>query len=471
MPRRPAISILLVTGQRLARADFDRAGGAPSLVAGKRPAIDDGVGLVEAAIRLSSTPLGKRAWVLSTDLSLQTVELPGGAAAGVGDEELRRALAFEAEALSNINAFEAQTGYTPIASDDGRGHYLVTSATRADLDLIDDIVTRSGGSLEGVAYPAALPRPVGGSGKGAWQRTELWSDAIVCVGAPGAKAPASALALHADPRSGAWISEIDAWSDAHGLPAEGAELLLSPDFDEALPAEGRTVIALADDGALGDWLGAWAAYLSAQGEAWPGLLRPAPKPMARERRFVIAAALALFAGAACAGHFMWTQQRIDTRSAELARLAEPVEALRQAEQQIEAQERRVAALLAELSGLESDLLTVERSLDVQGRRPAALLEALASNQPPGLVVDQIQADKGETLVRGRSVTPEAPNQLATGLGRSLGALAWSVEPPRKRGEGRLTNGGPWTFEIAIVPRSSAELSGGPVRASREGGTR
>ena len=64
--------------------------------------------IISAAIGHERRALG-RVFVLSGDLSTRTLELPAANVAAMSAEELRHALAFEAEPLTGLPASEATT--------------------------------------------------------------------------------------------------------------------------------------------------------------------------------------------------------------------------------------------------------------------------------------------------------------------------------------------------------------------------
>ncbi len=181
-------TIVLITRERIVCADV-KLGPAPQIKAlwqRLKPDTDDPATLVETAIRLGKKKPGKVV-VLSSDLWTQTLKMPVDATRGLSDQELSRALGFEAEPLSGITAFDSQVGFAAMPSDGQHREFWIVQTPTSQLQQIDDAVHQAGGQLLGLGHPAGIPHPLtdhptGGS----WQRVELWPNAIVCVrSAPG----------------------------------------------------------------------------------------------------------------------------------------------------------------------------------------------------------------------------------------------------------------------------------------------
>lgn len=142
-------TFILVTANRVARADFDGR-----LRASKSAPRSPAASAVEA-VRTGLTLGGKAAretWVLSTDVWIQEVKLNSAQIAGLTPDQLSRALAFETEPFSGISVSDSATGFR---EEDGR--FNVVQITRADLEGIAQAISNAGGKLAGIAHPGIAP--------------------------------------------------------------------------------------------------------------------------------------------------------------------------------------------------------------------------------------------------------------------------------------------------------------------------
>lgn len=150
MKRPGKLTLLLVTRQRIARADF--ANGATTCKNAQRPPKASSTDAVRAALALGGSATGA-VWVLSEDVWSQNVALSPAQVSGLSPEQLGRALSFEVEPFSGIPAAESVTGYKTT----GPGAFAVVEMSRADRDTIQRVVSDSGGRLAGIASADAPP--------------------------------------------------------------------------------------------------------------------------------------------------------------------------------------------------------------------------------------------------------------------------------------------------------------------------
>ena len=206
---RNATTIILLTRNELVRADFARTGrrGFTGLWRQPRPEMPDLASVVEAAL-LQSPGVGRRVWVLSTDLWTQTLTVPSLKMAGLTPEQQASALNFEAEGLSGQPAFDSVVGYTPQPTKGPETGYWLLQATASQLAQIDAVVHGAGGQLVGLAHPAGLNRPLTGKDSRTWQRVELWPDALVCLAGNGDGSP-QVQVFNFDPQGGRWQVQVD----------------------------------------------------------------------------------------------------------------------------------------------------------------------------------------------------------------------------------------------------------------------
>jgi hypothetical protein len=139
-------TILLITRDRLTRADF-RSGREPrrlELTQDFAPPVDDFPSLVEAALRLSKRRPG-RVWVLSTEVWTQTLALTSESVAGLGQTELAKALAFEAEPFSGVSGLESVCQCVELTGRRNERMFWLVLLPSGQLEQVDYVVQAAGG--------------------------------------------------------------------------------------------------------------------------------------------------------------------------------------------------------------------------------------------------------------------------------------------------------------------------------------
>ncbi|HBP23316.1 MAG TPA: hypothetical protein DEA08_36760 [Planctomycetes bacterium] len=436
MARRPAQTLVLITGDRLVRADRASSGELLELLDQERPEVDDLAVLVDAALRAGDAKPAKDVYVLASDLWSQTVELPAAAALNASPAELSTALTFEVEALTGTSAGESALGFQPLPGGGAERRYWVTLAPAFQVRAVEDVVTRAGARLGGLLHPGGLPRPLNGAPAGApWARLELWEELTFDLHGAGAE-----LDLEIDPGR----------PPAPTLPAEEGRhrevlALHGRDLGEAEPEVSR--FELDDVAKRQTWLRGWGDVLRAPQASVP-LVRPVAQPMSSGARLALALVLAALAIAACAGHSEWLAGRLDAVQAELkAREAPAAEAAR-----LQKRQRELRAERAEI-GQEVETLRVALSSyrGVCGQhtdRHVNLLRLLA-RAPESLVVERIRDTGAVCSVEGLADDPGAPAELARSLAEGLAGSYWRVSPPNTQALYQRQDGGPWSFVLRL----------------------
>lgn len=454
MPARPFTTILLLTREQIVRADFTR-GKRPELIESysqPRGDVHDMATAVEIGAALGPK-LGRNVWVLDADVWTQTIALggPRNVAAGMKEADLAAALNFEAESLSGMSAFESAAGYRPLA--EGQGYWVIQART-AELEQAAELLRRRGSRLAGLLHPGGAPSALGeASGGQAWQRVELWPDAVIALSGDSAGA-VSVRVLHADPTAGRWQGEWETWRQAQG--AAQSHAVLAPTGTPTLPA-GANHFRLDDEAALNVWLTAWAAELANGAVAVP-VLRPQTPPMSVNTRWAMALGLGAAALALCFLHNWIMQSSIDRLKGDLGEAQSRIAKMDDAKKQVKAQEEKGVDLRKE----QDRLTRIVQSAQQQRRRLADLLVKLSLRQSDELMVEELKLDpQGEPIVKGKCLRPELADQFASHLAQTLVGYAWEVQGARKTAKQLLADGGPWEFEIAFK-RVAPAVSDAPV---------
>jgi hypothetical protein len=449
-------TILLITRDRLARADF-RSGREPQLlelVQDFTPAVDDFPSLVEAALRLSRRRSG-RVWVLATEVWTQTLPLAAESVAGLGPAELARALGFEAEPFSGINGLEAASACVELPGKKSQRTFWLAVLPTGQLDQVDYVVRARGGRLAAVGHPGGLPRrmaltppsPGGrGDGEDSWTRVELWPGAIVCL----RDEANGALGLHVvntDPKPGRWQAEVERWRSGVAEIAH-RETLLATAAVAAEELDGPARIRLDDRHDLEAFLSAWARQLDGKDAGVP-LVQPPKRPASPAARRAAAAVMGLVALALCIAHYLWTEKVNRGLAAEIVQLKRPVEELNGVKKELETVEEKRAELQGECDKLAADLAQCRQVRSSLRQRVATLLNVLVSHSSDQMIIRKIAATGSGVVVHGTCLDPNCADALFGGLARALEPLGWRVQLPHKQAQELLVGGGPWQFELHI----------------------
>jgi Tfp pilus assembly protein PilN len=444
-------TLILITRERLVRADFT-AGRAPvlkDLQQRSRPETDDLALLVDAALRLSKKR-ARRVFVLSSDLWAQTLRIPADTLRGLAEQELARALCFEAEPLSGIAAIDSRVALVPLASTGGQRDFWIVQASNFQVAQADEVIHQAGGRLQGMLHPAGIGWPLEAEHGVVWRRVELWPGTIVCQ-RHAAPAALQTHVVNADPAQRGWQTAVDAWLGDAAQPVQW----LVPDAGIAPPPEATSVVDLNDETTLGTWLTAWARQLSAPSVAAP-MLRPMPRPMSKQRRQMIAASLTAVAALGCFGHYIRNERAIADLSEQSKRLNAQVTAFAALKKQATDLSGKVDKARAQLDTIGHKVQDSQGALEAHRRRWQKLLKLLADLRPRNLLVQKIDSSGEKLNISGLCIGPHPANELASDLGVRVGKLGWQVQPARQESDKRLSNGEPWKFDLVLTDLPTAQ---------------
>jgi hypothetical protein len=448
MKTRRATTILLITRDRLIRADL-RAGGRAAAMAvqeGTRPMADDFPSLVEAALRLSPRRPG-RVWVLSSEFWTQTLGLASESVAGLKGEETDRALAFEAEPFSGLAAMESAVGHVALPGASGQRQFWLIQLPSRQLDDVQYAVERSGGSLCGLCHAAGLPRRLSPAQADSadWQRAELWPGLVLRVrGGRGRQAAVEV--RNVDPKPGRWEADVCRWQSE--LPPGRTEILLAARGIRRADVEPGECLSLDDDQSMRRFLGAWAEEL-ASGTASVPVIPAVKRPVSAASRLAMAAVAGLCTLLICLG-ISWAagryQQDLATRT---AALKAPAERLNQLKEKAKKLEARRDQLRAACDKLQAELTRCRQVLSSQRLRLALLLDVLARQANDDFAIRKIDGNESEIVLHGVCLRHDLVDSLACSIDAELAPQGWRAQLVDKHSKGLLANGGPWEFDLRI----------------------
>lgn len=452
---RATTTILAITRERVVRADFGK-GGEPKLlgkwIQDRLPGVEDLASVLEAALAMGPKKVGRNVYVLNADWWTQTLSLAGGSMRNVDEAQVQRALAFEAEPLSGMNAFDSVLGQRALPGPTNESNYWITEAARLDLESAEDVVRAAGSKLAGIAHPSGLPRSLAPDvGTKSWNRVELWPDAVVCLYGNGKRMGTDGdwqvLVINSDPNQGRWNGVVRDWQTRIGEPDIYEVMVTDPTVETA--DDGLTHwLNLGDDATLELWLAGWAAELTSVKSLAP-MIRPPKRPLSAQQRKTIAGVIWLAAAIGCVAHYQWTSAKSDAAKSEKAAIDAKTNELATMKSQTKKQQEEFDKLKKETLLMAADVRHCEEAIAVRRRRIPALLEQLGRSLPENVMLLKIEGDGREQSIHGISLRPELAATLAVTLEDLADHSLWRVRPRKKQAQNLLENGGPWIFEVAL----------------------
>jgi hypothetical protein len=452
------LTIVALLPDRLVRADFSSARAeAPSQFAVReRPDLDDQASMVEIALSLVAKRPG-RTFVLASEIWTHTLAMPLANLRGIAPEEVRQMLAFDAEPLSNLSAFEAATGVQALGDSGGTRSFRITQVGAQIRDQIDDAVRAAGGKFAGLLHPAGVPQAIDGAGLSAdgaapqagAGRIEFWPGVTARMAIRQGKVAAAKvddMGVGADREAVA-----DAWRTEAGVATV-----------DVLDGMGRRslddagALNLSDEGMLRRWLAAWNRALRARTIDAPIVTAPA-RPMTQRQQGMVAAVLGLVVLGACYAHNEWVKRKIEAAAAEQTELEAPGKEVAAIKQQSTTIEKDLTKIREEAAKLKIEVNQAEALFDSHRRRLPELLRRLSADPSSSRdwVLQKISGSGRELTLAGTTMHPEHISRLASELSVDLESLGWGVEPPKQDARNLVESGGPWAFELKLVDRKQA----------------
>lgn len=174
-----ASTFLLITANRIGRADFDgvlRLSEVAPRAAGA--SLSDAM---RAAFALGGKP-ARATWVLYADAWPQKVTVSAGQVVGLTEDQLCRALSFEVEPFSGIPVNESVLGFR----EEGGGVFDVVQIPKGDRDAIASVIASTGSRLAGILHPGNVAES---DAMEEWWSSQPARTAIVPVIAPPVAGP------------------------------------------------------------------------------------------------------------------------------------------------------------------------------------------------------------------------------------------------------------------------------------------
>lgn len=443
LSKRPAHTLLFITEAKTFRVDVDKAGvllGSAEIIAVACPSPARLAECV-STIAADSRPLGRKTWLLYTDLPIALLSVPSMQVEGVDDATLMQALQFELEGLTGQSSQDMQLAYRLLSNQDEMSSYWVSQINQLHFEDTHKAVKKAGSTLAGLLHPAALPLSLENPDRQDWLRMECW--------------PAQLAALRNHPEHGFnirlfsfenrhWKTELEHWLTEQGEPPH-SETLFNATI-ELLPGT-AFYLHLNEAERIAAWLQMWASVLVKKDLPAVPVLRYQSK---LNKNLLLMASGGSVALLICAGHLSWhlyQANHFTLRFEALKKVETSMTSLRKT--LTDAHDKR-DKLKAKIDQLKVDSETLPKLIAGIQHRPAQLLEALARGRPENLLVESIAVDKDEVKISGISLDATSANELSNYLEKQLSKLGWSVIAPTKKNLELFDGGGPWDFEIKLL---------------------
>jgi Tfp pilus assembly protein PilN len=443
LSKRPAHTLLFITEVKTFRVDVDKAGvmfGSAEMIAVACPSTAKLAECVNT-ITADSRPLGRKVWVLYTDLPIASLSIPSMQVEGVDEATLMQALQFELEGLTGQSSQDMQLAYQLLSNKDEMSSYWVSQINQLHFEDVQKAIKKAGSTLAGLLHPAALPLSLENPERQDWLRMESWPDQLV--------------ALRSHPEQGFnirlfsfdsrhWKTELERWLTEQG-EVEYSETLFNKTI-ELLP-ETAFYLHLNDVERIAGWMQVWAGVLVKKDLPAVPVLRYQSK---LNKDLLLMASGGSVALLICAGHLSWHLYQANHFTFEFEALQKVETSMTSLRKTIIDAQGKRDKLKAEIDKLKVDSETLPKLIKGIQHRPAQLLEELARGRPENLLVESIAVDKDEVKISGISLDATSANELSTYLEKQLSTLGWSVIAPTKKNLELFDGGGPWDFEIKLL---------------------
>jgi hypothetical protein len=398
--------------------------------------------------------LGKNTWILATELGIYRIPLERRQVQTLSPAELQQVLAVEAEPLSGISAETTILSYRFVEnpSPNPSLDYEVLVFPQKSLQDLNALLHRKGSKLWGLSHPGALPCLIPEleklSHNQSWQRVEVWPDLVYALYQSSPYQPLQRLMISNAPQLVEWELEIEEWFHRQNAPL--GETILVPyrnivttsrSFPHLLTLEIETHLTL--------WLSSWVRSVFSKKPANAEILRlqPSPAPLSKEVRLFLAFFLALITSGLCIGTQSLLEKKYQKGILRLNTLKHPLDHLKENQKLFQTKQSEIEELSKQLSAEEAKFSLLKEIFSRQRERFAILLTELARHCPEDILLQHLEDQQGQLLLKGVCLRPELANQYALQLKQALNTRGWQVGNAQKK---RFPQKELWEFEIPLL---------------------
>jgi hypothetical protein len=444
--KRPAHTLLYLTGDKIYRLDGNRKGQITSQLETADCFCETSSRLpqaIETAISQTGWTLGAKVWILYSRLASYELSIPAEQIAGLDNQFVKQAVQLEYETISGETLANSQLGYQFLNTRDEMSHFWLNFIATETLEHLVASLKKSRSTLAGLAHAGGLPRLLASDKVTAWLKIEYWPNCIYAF----TKTPERGLQLqiyHPEQNSH-WQEELNHWL----IEAEGVEQseVLTSKMEMELISGIDNSYCLTPESSLQAWLELWLQHFVVAHSAEIPVLQQAVN-VNTELMYSIASGVAALL--LCGIHSGWMLYQASHFQYEFEQLNKAKQELDTYHKTVTENQGRTDKLEKELASLTNNLKSLPKAMTALKQRPAKLLEVLSAHSTESLVISDIKQVDHHLVISGAVLKQEASNQFASMIEPSLAKLGWKVNAPTKQnlkvsGEDKEL----WLFELVI----------------------
>lgn len=444
--KRPAHTLLYITGSKICRLDCNRKGQPVGHFEVFEIPCETSHGLPNAIEKLCmqvSQALGRKCWILYSQLHSYELSLPAAQITGVDSSVVTQALQFEYESITGEVLKNSQLAYQFLYTADEMSHFWVQIIASETLAKIIDRLENAKSTLAGLTHAGGLPKLLSPGEPAAWLKIEYWPGGVFAL----SKNPEQGLRLQVfhPPQNPHWQEELKHWLLEAGEVELSETLTTNTQLEKTLNV--TNAYSLTPDGSLQGWLELWLQHLVAENAATiPLLLQQGSSN--QEMLYMVGSGLVALV--LCGGHAGWMLYQTSS-------FQEQTKQLNQVKQQMDGiqagsktDKEKLDKLQQEQTRLSDNNKSIPQAMIALKQRPAMLLKIIAQHSPDDVVIEDIKQNEQKLVITGVALRAELSNQLATMIEQPLAALGWKVTEPNSHSLDTFgKDRGPWEFELIL----------------------
>lgn len=413
--------------------------------------------LVDATYRLGPKRGGK-VWVASTDFWTGTIGLPSDISSALAGDELKQAVALEAETFSGISSFDSQAGTIPLSGQNrGEQEWWVTQIPNGELNTIESTIRSCGATFAGALHPALAIAPTQTlNSESTWLTIQSWNELTVLTRGRGPSFE-HATVLNGSLEServqldiGNYIGSISSLA-SNAITTISDRPLAELDFAGTDPTGPSLRVDI--ESGLEIWGSAVGAAIASSKPNIP-ILAAERKPFSTEARVVVMALFAILAAAGCAGHHWMLNKQLNQTREEVAELEKKRDSVEDAKKRLATAEKSVSeqstkneTLKSEITRLQEKIQFANKTHQENQNRWVDLIDSLQTCSDEKCWVRNLESSEKEATITGVAISNESVNRFASKLETALTKRGWKIAPAKTD----LNEKQLFDFEIQLRP--------------------